>query len=80
MDLNPPTTPRGIDGTNLRNPQADRYSIAFGGKYLFFEGLSLALGGSYYYIENGRFSDKSYTVNLDSSQAVAFAGTLAYMF
>tara|TARA_R110001592_G_scaffold288331_4_gene557361 strand:- start:23403 stop:24599 length:1197 start_codon:yes stop_codon:yes gene_type:complete len=80
VDLNPPTTPRGIDGTNLRNPQADRYSIAFGGKYLFFEGLSLALGGSYYYIENGRFSDKSYTVNLDSSQAVAFAGTLAYMF
>jgi hypothetical protein len=38
------------------------------------------LGGSYYYIENGRFSDKPYTINLDSSQALAFAGTLTYLF
>ncbi|MFT6904590.1 MAG: long-chain fatty acid transport protein [Oleiphilaceae bacterium] len=80
VDLNPPVTPKGIDGTNLRNPQADRYSLAFGGKYLLVKSLSLALGGSYYYIENGRFSDKSYTVNLDSSKAIAFSGTITYLF
>jgi long-subunit fatty acid transport protein len=80
IDLNPPKTPIGIDGTNLRNPQADRYSIAFGGKYLLYNNLSLSLGGSYYYIERGRFSDKSYTVDLERSQAFAVGGTLIYMF
>ncbi len=80
IDLNPPTIPQGIDGTNLRNPQADRYSIAFGGKYLLLENLSLALGGSYYYIEHGRFSDNTYTVELERSQAFAVGGTLTYLF
>ena len=80
IELSPPETPIGIDGTNLRNPQADRYSLAFGGKYLLLKNLSLALGGSYYYIENGRFSDNSYTVDLSRSQALAFAGTLTYLF
>tara|TARA_R110001592_G_scaffold68269_3_gene209137 strand:+ start:14025 stop:15221 length:1197 start_codon:yes stop_codon:yes gene_type:complete len=80
VDLNPPITPKGIDGTNLRNPQADRYSLAFGGKYLLVKNLSLALGGSYYYIEKGRFSDSSYTVDLNSSDAIAFGGTLTYLY
>ncbi len=80
FDINPPKTPIGVDGTNLRNPQAERYSLAFGGKYLLFKNLTMALGGSYYYIAQGRFSDNSYTVDLDTSKAVAFAGTLTYLF
>lgn len=80
VDLSPPDTLPGVDGTNLRNPQADRYSLALGGKYLLADDLSLALGGSYYHIKNGRFADKSYTVDLDQSSAIAFSGTLNYMF
>ena len=80
IDLSPPTTPKGIDGTNLRNPQADRYSLAFGGKYLLLKNLSLTLGGSYYHIKKARFADESYTVDLDQSEALAFSGTLTYVF
>lgn len=80
FDINPEPKPPGIDGTNIRNPQGNRYSLAFGGKYALTSKLSIAMGGSYYYIERGRFADSSYTVNLDSSHAIAFSGTLAYMF
>ena len=80
VDLSPPDTLPGVDSTNLRNPQADRYSIALGGKYLLTDDLSLALGGSYYFIKNGRFADNSYTVDLDQSHAIAFSGTLSYFF
>jgi long-chain fatty acid transport protein len=80
IDLNSPVKPDGVDGTNLRNPQGDRYSLAFGGKYLLFKNLSLALGGSYYYVKKGRFADEFFTVDLDKSHAVAFSGTLTYLF
>lgn len=80
MDLNPPNMPEGIDGTNLRNPQGDRFSFAFGGKYLLTSSLSISAGGSYYYIEAGRFSDGFYTVSLDKSDALALGTTLNYQF
>lgn len=80
IDLNPPSTPKGVDGTNLRNPQCKRYSVAFGGKYLLTSKLSVGLGASYYYISRGRFADSAYTVDLDRSQALAVAGNLNYRF
>ena len=80
VDLSPPDTLPGVDGTNLRNPQTDRYSMALGGKYLLADDLSLALGGSYYYLKNGRFADTSYTIDLEQSHAIALSGTLTYLF
>jgi len=51
-----------------------------GGKYLLADDLSLALGGSYYYLKNGRFADTSYTIDLEQSHAIALSGTLTYLF
>lgn len=80
VDINPPNTPAGVDGKNLRNPQGDRYSLALGGKYALTHAITLALGGSYYYIESGRFVNDDYRVELERSEALAFSGTLTYVF
>lgn len=80
IELNAPELPDGLDGVNLRNPQGDRYSLAFGGNYAFTSKLSLGLSASYYYLQNGRFSDSAYTVDLEASHAFVFSASLKYVF
>lgn len=80
IELNEPGLPDKLSGTNLRNPQADRYSMSFGGNYLVSERIKVGLSASYYYLQHGRFSDNAYTVKLETSHAFVFSGTLQYSF
>lgn len=80
IELNEPNLPNKLSGTNLRNPQADRYSLSFGGNYLVSEKIKVGLSASYYYLQHGRFSDNAYTVKLETSHAFVFSGTLQYLF
>ena len=80
IDLDKPKLPDGLSGTNLRNPQGKRYSFAFGGNYLITDSLRVGMSASYYFLRHGRFSDQAYTVNLETSHAFVFSGTLQYSF
>jgi long-subunit fatty acid transport protein len=80
VELGEPDLPEGLSGTNLRNPQGNRYSIGFGGKYKLTSRLKLGLFTSWFYLERGRFSDNAYTVELEPSQAFVFSGALNYVF
>ena len=80
IELNAPDLPDGLAGTNLRNPQADRYSLGVGGNYAFNSALKLGLAASYYYLQHGRFSDNAYTVELETSHALAMSASLLYVF
>lgn len=80
VELNEPPLPSGLDGVNLRNPQADRYTLAAGAVYALDSGLRISLGGAYTYIENGRFSDNAYTVLLERSHALTVSGAFEYRF
>jgi long-chain fatty acid transport protein len=72
--------PPGVDGTDLRNPESDRYSIGLGGAYKLNQHLGLKLGGSYYYLKQGRFADPYFTVDLERSSAFGVSGTIQYYF
>jgi len=80
IELNEPDLPDGLAGTNLRNPQGERYSLAFGGNYAFNSAIKLGLSASYYYLQHGRFSDNAYTVDLETSHALVLSATLNYVF
>jgi long-chain fatty acid transport protein len=80
IELNEPDLPDGLSGTNLRNPQGDRYSLGFGGNYVLTSRLRFGVFASWFYLERGRFSDNAYTVDLDPSHAVVVSGALNYVF
>ena len=79
-ELDPKDLPSGVDGDTLRQPAGDTYTLAFGGRYILNDVVTIDGGLGYTVVKSFTIDNGSFRVDFDSTHAASIVAGLDFVF